>query len=322
MFCLLAHSILAFFCYESLCLQRIPLYTTASSYPWYNTQAPQAISIPPTNTDDEDNNQTFLYRYVIWRAGVFYRWEQPSDGPSDEDDEEDVDMTTTATATSNVDMPLQAEDEEGGVKYHSIPLRLLSNRETYVVNDILGVTSGLIDLDLLRSPSEMSIAASALHSRDMSGQLSQHGLISSASATNTATQFGGTTSTSRNKKVGFAAVPPPYHPNKTTREKQAVHLNSTDGLVVVSAFLPVHLHRSEDGEWTADWDYEMLLSMQTHLRVTRIGVVKWRGWHGNRGPDGSPEAGVPRNERHKVEACLAPFSCVPVWIKPIVFGEM
>jgi len=63
-----------------------------------------------------------------------------------------------------------------------------------------------------------------------------------------------------------------------------VQLNATDGLVVVSAFLPVVVHRDETSavpKWTADWDYEALLSMQTHLRVTRVGVVKWKGWHGN-----------------------------------------
>jgi trehalose 6-phosphate synthase/phosphatase len=65
--------------------------------------------------------------------------------------------------------------------------------------------------------------------------------------------------------------------------------------------------------------------MQTHLRVTRVGVVKWRGWHGNHGvvnEDGSPEAGVPRAERHLVEACLRPLNCVPVWIDAHLFGEM
>ena len=66
----------------------------------------------------------------------------------------------------------------------------------------------------------------------------------------------------------------------------------------------------------------MLLSMQTHLRVTRVGVVKWRGWHGNTGSSGSPEKGVPVSEREKVEACLRPFHCVPVWIEPALFGDM
>ena len=101
-----------------------------------------------------------------------------------------------------------------------------------------------------------------------------------------------------------------------------VTLDSTDGVVVASAFLPVHVRRSDDGEWSADWDHEALLSMQTHLRVTRVGIVKWRGWHGNVGADGSPECGLPLDERHKVEKCLRPFNCVPVWCEPSLFGEM
>jgi trehalose 6-phosphate synthase/phosphatase len=84
----------------------------------------------------------------------------------------------------------------------------------------------------------------------------------------------------------------------------------------------VIMHRSDAGEWSADWDYEILLSMQTHLRVTRVGVVKWRGWHGNFGNGGSPEGGVPHAERGRVEECLRPFSCVPVWIDTQLFGAM
>jgi len=99
-------------------------------------------------------------------------------------------------------------------------------------------------------------------------------------------------------------------------------LSSTDGVVVASAFLPVVLHRSDDGIWSADWDYENLLSMESHMRVTRVGTVKWRGWHGNQGADGSPHAGVPVNERSAVEKCLEPFHCVPVWCDTRIFGEM
>ena len=131
------------------------------------------------------------------------------------------------------------------------------------------------------------------------------------------------------KRVGFAAGASSAPPASSRRNgtpatgPSVVRLDSTDGLVVASAFLPVILHRSDaDGSWTARWDYEALLSMQTHLRVTRVGVVKWRGWHGNRGRDGSPEGGVPEEERGAVEECLRPFSCVPVWAEPALFGEM
>lgn len=228
------------------------------------------------------------------------------------------------------DEPMDMGNEDDGedeeiIVYHQVPLRHFHNRESYVVNDVLGKTTGPPDIDhnrLERHPAERTSSVASMHSRNSSfGQggsfVNRQGSASKLKPASSA----------RKKAVGFAPPPPPYHRPKAAAALQAVHLNSTDGLVVVSAFLPVILHRSDMGKWTADWDYEALLSMQTHLRVTRIGVVKWRGWHGNVGMSdkkhGSPEAaGVPVNERHLVEECLRPFNCVPVWMDTKLFGEM
>ena len=62
-----------------------------------------------------ERQKTFQYRYAVWRAGLFYRWEQPSDGPTDIDD--DVDMTTNVNQI----------DTSGEVHYHHLPLKLLAN---------------------------------------------------------------------------------------------------------------------------------------------------------------------------------------------------
>jgi hypothetical protein len=256
----------------------------------------------------------FSYRYAIFRGGIFYRWEQPTDGPSIEDDyDEDMDMEEDGAAVAAA--TTTTTTEEGDARYHEVPLRLLHDRELYVVQDVLGKVGGHTDIDHIREPSEpmMKTADKLLNKKDRGG--------SSGHFRHSGSQASMKSSTS-SKHVGFAPTPPPFHAKGTGVKKQAVHLNSTDGLVVVSAFLPVVLHRSDDGAWSADWDYEMLLSMQTHLRVTRVGIVKWRGWHGNRGSDGSPEAGVPHDERERVEACLRPFNCVPVWVDPVLFGEM
>jgi trehalose 6-phosphate synthase/phosphatase len=127
----------------------------------------------------------------------------------------------------------------------------------------------------------------------------------------TATPSGG-----RKKAVGFAPWQPHYHaPPATMHSKQPVHLNSTDGLVVVSIFLPVLLYRTEQEgkiQWMAEWDFELLLSMQTHLRVTRVGVA--------RTPPNMPT--IPKNERHLVEDCLRNFQCIPVWVDQQLFSEM
>jgi hypothetical protein len=68
----------------------------------------------------------FSYRYAIYRAGLFHRWEQPTDGASDE----------------NQDLPINPHRV-----CHEIPLNMLQNRETYVANDILGVTWAAADID-------------------------------------------------------------------------------------------------------------------------------------------------------------------------------
>lgn len=54
--------------------------------------------------------------------------------------------------------------------------------------------------------------------------------------------------------------------------------------------------------------------MQTHLRVTRVGVVKWR--------DGNETKTVPIAERRAVEECLRQLSCVPVWIDETLLDQM
>lgn len=217
-------------------------------------------------------------------------------------------------------------------EYHKVPVRLLANRESYVVNDVLGKLGGPPDIDHIRMKSGSSRRASVsmLHSQSHRRSQSREDYSSFG---NLASKNVKDQSQQRKKTVGFAPPPPPYHRSNNAataasaqQMQAAVTRNSSDGLVVVSAFLPVILHRSDAGEWTADWDYEILLSMQTHLRVTRVGVVKWRGWHGNygqaAGTEASPEQGVPESERWKVEECLRPFNCVPVWVEPALFGAM
>lgn len=247
------------------------------------------------NEDAPRKLKFFSYRYAIFRRGAFHRWENSSDGPSELLVDEDANMEEAGQG-----------DE---VKYHEIPLRLLHDRELYVVQDVLGFVGGHADIE---------------HIRETSVPMTADKLLNKATSSNSMMRQSNSASSmkSAGKQVGFAPTPPPFHPKVAGFKKQPVHLNSTDGLVVVSAFLPVVLHRDDNGSWSADWDYEMLLSMQTHLRVTRVGIVKWRGWHGNFGTGGSPEGGVPHNERDAVEACLRPFNCVPVWVDPVLFGEM
>lgn len=240
-----------------------------------------------------------------------------------------MDTETPSNPVNEDDEPMMEDEGEGR---HNLPLRLLSVNEEYVVNDVLGVTNPPHpDVEHIRVP----------HATDGFGDMKMLHSTSRQDSFNTKMKSGSSlsglggssahsTKDGNKKRVGFAPEPPSYHDHHHSGtsssfnlRKDPVQLDSnTDGLIVASVFLPVHLHRTNDGKWSADWDYEALLSMQTHLRVTRVGVVKWRGWHGNKGADGSPEGGVPESERHLVEECLRPFHCVPVWVDPSMFGEM
>ena len=320
----------------------IPLYTTATAYPWYKTlaalhmpalkpkghtigivlDAPAAAgSVVPSSEPD------FHYRYAVFRAGIFHRWEDTTDAKL-------VATERTSTATTITTTPVTAASASTTTGAHTLPLKLLRAGETYVVDDVLGVCDRHPDIYHKRVPTQ---PGDTLQYVDVVHEAQQTAAAAKAS------------SGKKKKGVGFAPEPESYahrpHPAQQQQQQlhpqhtppppkgEPVHLNSTDGLVVVSAFLPVVVHRSEtsmEPTWTADWDYEALLSMQTHLRVTRIGVVKWKGWHGNWGVDTTATSsssskepvGVPINERHLVEECLRPFNCVPVWIEPLLFGEM
>jgi trehalose 6-phosphate synthase/phosphatase len=296
----------------------IPLYTSATQFPWYHSVSPITLPLPLRALEREPRKQgNFVYRYAIHRAGIFHHWEDTTDAPEDLQAAKSLRLSASTSAQS---LPVTEDDltVPHNSPHHEVPLHLMHNHESYVVNDVLGLTNTKPEIDHIRADTQPTYTrASTLHARGLSQDMSAKG---------SAGQLVGPSpgpSKTRKKAVGFAPPPQSYH-QRTAQQanmKQSVNLNSTDGLVVVSAFLPVVLHRTDEGKWTADWDYEMLLSMHTHLRVIRVGVVKWRGWHGRSGKNGSPENGVPRSERKLVEECLQNFDCVPVWIEPLLFGE-
>ena len=272
---------------------KIPLFTTAKSYPWYTTRTVVPLTLP---AGDGSGDVVYRYRYAIYRAGIFHRWENVSDA---------------------VDIKGFRHGDQG-TNVHELPLRLFQAGELYTVNDVLGVTGGPPDVDHIKVRQQFSSVGSLARKNSSAGSLGLNAGRPGGSS-GALSDAGGS-----KKKVGFNIQPSASvsHSRGGAPAKQAVHLTSSDGLIVVSAFLPVHVTRSDNGEWSADWDYEALLSMQTHLRVTRVGTVKWRGWHGNVGGGASAESGVPLDERHKVEAALRPFNCVPVWVPTNLFGEM
>jgi len=331
----------------SITFQGTPLFTSPKTFPWYSMSSPKLLTLPassvkkptapppPTNdTTTRDSitrgiattgsSASYKYRYAVFRAGEFHRWENPSDGPSD------------TFHGSHTVLGVDGYDPRDEHPPHILPLRLFVPNEDYIVGDVLGVTRGTADIEKIKVRDAPALPQlSDLHARSSSGALKNNSGRSMTSLSRLDSASGERNSSYSvlppvEKKVGFAPTPSPYHRPSARVSQRSVNLSNTDGLVVASAFLPVHLHRSDDGVWTADWDYEALLSMQTHLRVTRVGTVKWRGWHGNfmpgrtapRDDELSPEFGVPVEERGEVERCLRPFNCVPVWCDASKFGEM
>ena len=262
-------------------------------YPWYETREPVVLNLPIVQQgicesleNSSAQSNCFSYKYSIWEGGVFSRFETPIE----------------ATEASE-EMKLSESDSKLPFT-RSLPLRMLDANEEYKVSDILGLKPVAFSSANIQKVVLPPMDAASMHGSMKSLQRkSSNGLMMMDM------------SRSGHGKVGAGILRP-------RKAVAAMNLNNTDGVVVASAFLPVHLHRSDSGQWSAEWDYEALLSMSTHLRVTRVGTVKWRGWHGNTGADGSPEGGVPVNERHLVEKCLEPFNCVPVWCSTTQFGEM
>lgn len=80
---------------------------------------------------------------------------------------------------------------------------------------------------------------------------------------------------------------------------------SNYGVIIVSFFLPVVLKRLNNGSWTAEWDYENVVTLNLKNRTTWIGSVRY---------DNSP---IPENEEEAVAAALAPLNCFPIFLSQL-----
>jgi len=89
-------------------------------------------------------------------------------------------------------------------------------------------------------------------------------------------------------------------------------ISSEDRVVVVSYFLPVILHLSEEGEWTAEWDNENILSLQADIssramnramdKISWVGTARYQG------------AAVPQEHEQAVSYVLTSMHCFPVYV--------
>ena len=118
----------------------VPLCTTASSFPWYHTLSPITLQLPPrappsAQASIPGKQMYYTYRYAIHRAGVFHRWEKPSDGPTDMGDKSTTaDKQSVVPGDDDVNMSdhfTYQHNTEQDVLCHEVPLRLLASRESY-----------------------------------------------------------------------------------------------------------------------------------------------------------------------------------------------
>ena len=230
-------------------MKSIALYTTPAQFPWYRAASPLTVTIPPRGMHDEESRKKFrfTYKYAIYSGGVFNRLEQPSDGPDPDPDQADDGDTAMIDGSST-------SSSANRLNHHEMPLHQMQHGETYVVSNVLGVTWIPADVDHLsvQTNDASYTQAASLHNRANSTDgMSFVNIMGRTGASNSSGALTSTpVSSIRKKGVGFAPPPPPYHA-KANKTKNAVHLNSTDGLVVVSVFLPVIVKRSDEGAWSA-----------------------------------------------------------------------
>eukprot|EP01032_Pedospumella_encystans_P014145 gene14145-16269_t len=86
------------------------------------------------------------------------------------------------------------------------------------------------------------------------------------------------------------------------RSHTDTQINSSDGGIIVSYFLPVLLSRDSRGHWKAEWDKENLLSLQLNARTCWVGSVRYQN------------APIPPEEEENVSFALAELNCHAVYI--------
>ena len=93
------------------------------------------------------------------------------------------------------------------------------------------------------------------------------------------------------------------------RSKIDGNLKPTDGVIIVSYFLPVTMRRSSAGHWSASWDNENILSLNLNARATFVGSVRYHG------------CPIPAEEEEAVTVALMSLNCHPIFINQITHHQ-
>ena len=93
------------------------------------------------------------------------------------------------------------------------------------------------------------------------------------------------------------------------RSNRNGNIGATDGVIIVSYFLPVILQRTSSGVWSATWDNENILSLNLNARVTFVGSVRYHG------------APIPVAEEEAVTVALMGMNCHAIFINQITHHQ-
>ncbi len=106
---------------------------------------------------------------------------------------------------------------------------------------------------------------------------------------------GGTTTTARSFKSR-------QFTEWSKRVQNDQFLSQSDGVIIVSYFLPVTLSKHSDGKWSAAWDSENLLALSLDARVSWVGSIRYQG------------APIPQDDEEAVSRVLSELNCYPIFI--------
>jgi len=110
--------------------------------------------------------------------------------------------------------------------------------------------------------------------------------------------------------------------NKASGDAPLSIIQQGGRVLIVSYFLPIRVHKSEEGIWAASWDEENLLSTQSSLPMCWIGCVRQSSIT-YAGPTGSsnasqtvPPGGFTSDDEDAITSVLLNMGCHPIFLSP------
>eukprot|EP00941_MAST-03F_sp_MAST-3F-sp1_P004627 g4627.t1 len=323
----------------------IALVTTPECHPMFYTARPLAI----------DRGDLVHYRYAIFSAGRFDRWEE-SDIRKFEAKEEFFcvqDVVTTNNDKQRQGEPSIGSSSDGGGTSSSVTDRQflairssLSNASLSSISSVGGGQSGPGSPTSLRSNSSSIFSTKVVRRNKKQKEIPDL-------ATTTRTSGGAPARSVSPSQKGIGTVPVPvklnvpYFPPNSHSESQNqsqnqsllqtsrtgstsslrirkiydsdenLYIGSNDGVLIVVLYLPVHIKRTEDGQgWDVTWDEDSLLARKKTTIADKLRFL-WIGMPRINGamPGTKDNPHLPRKDRKALSIALRKLRCIPVFVK-------